>query len=271
MITSASNKQIKRVISLLKKAKARKEEQLFVVEGIRMVSEVPENRLRELYVSESLYHNRMNEKNQELFEKISGIRYEVVEDSVFRHMSDTMTPQGILALVKQSETTFSDILKQAFNKSKNPCFLVLENIQDPGNLGTILRTSEAAGVSGVILSQNTVDIYNPKVIRSTMGTVFRVPFVIVPDLKETILTMKQEKIQVYAAHLKGEHNFYEENYQTPTAFLIGNEGNGLTEETAQLADRYIKIPMEGQVESLNASVAASLFAYEAKRQRDMIR
>lgn len=268
MITSTSNKQIKRVISLQKKAKARKEENIFVVEGIRMVCEVPKERLMELYISESLYLSGMQEKNRELFEKLNGIHCEIVDDSVFRHMSDTMSPQGILALVKQSEYTFEDILKKAFKERSNPCFLVLENIQDPGNLGTILRTSEAAGISGVILSQNTVDIYNPKVIRSTMGTVFRVPYVIVSDLEKAVMDMKDKKIRIYAAHLKGKKNFYEESYIEPTAFLIGNEGNGLTEQIADLADCYIKIPMEGKVESLNASIAASLLVYEAKRQRD---
>ena len=178
-------------------------------------------------------------------------------------MSDTQTPQGVLALVRQFSYGMDELLK-----SDRPAHLmVLENLQDPGNLGTILRAGEGAGVTGVVMDANTADIYNPKVIRSTMGSVLRMPFVYAEDLHETLETLKQKKVRLFAAHLKGKNAYDLEDYTGDTAFLIGNEANGLTDETAAMADTYVRIPMEGRVESLNAAVAASVLMFEAARQR----
>ena len=143
----------------------------------------------------------------------------------------------------------------------------MEDLQDPGNLGTILRAAEGAGVDGVIMTKDTVDILNPKVIRATMGSIYRMPFYQTTDLKDTIYTLKNKGIQVYAAHLEDSVCYDEADYRVGTAFLIGNEGNGLKRETADAATRYIKIPMLGQVESLNAAMATSILMYEAARQR----
>lgn len=145
--------------------------------------------------------------------------------------------------------------------------VVLDNLQDPGNLGTIFRTAEAAGVTGILLSKDCVDVYNPKVIRSTMGAVFRMPFLYVEDLPEKIKELQKEGIKTYAAHLRGENAYDEEDYTTGCAFLIGNEGNGLRDEVADCADCLIRIPMEGEAESLNAAVAAAVLMFEAGRQR----
>ena len=152
-------------------------------------------------------------------------------------------------------------------RDKAPLFLLLENIQDPGNLGTMLRTGEGAGVSGIIMSRDTVDLYNPKVIRSTMGSIYRVPFYYAEDFAAAVHQVQQAGVSVYAAHLRGKNSYACQDYTKGTAFLIGNEGNGLREETAELADCYIRIPMEGKVESLNAAVASSILMYEAHRQR----
>ena len=159
-------------------------------------------------------------------------------------------------------SVFKDLLKK-----KNPMFLVLEDLQDPGNLGTMLRTGEGAGISGVIMNQSTVDLFNPKTIRSTMGSIYRVPFFVTDDLEQTILELKSQGIKVYAAHLKGTLCYDEPDYRGPSAFLIGNEGNGLSDVVADCADTYIKIPMQGQVESLNAAISAALLMYETSRQR----
>ena len=142
----------------------------------------------------------------------------------------------------------------------------MDNLKDPGNLGTIFRTAEAAGVTGIILSSDCVDIYNPKVVRSTMGAVLRMPFLYVEDLPGAIGELKKEGLLVYAAHLAGERA-YDEDYTTGCAFLIGNEGNGLRDEVAACADRRILIPMCGRAESLNAAVAAAVLMFEAGRQR----
>lgn len=176
--------------------------------------------------------------------------------------SDTKTPQGILCVVRRVEKKLGEI-----SGGKNPLLLILDNIQDPGNLGTIIRTAEAAGITGVIMSADCVDIYNPKTIRSTMGSVFRVPFVYVRELAKTIRGLQEEGIFFYAAHLAGSSAYDEVSYRGKSAFLIGNEGNGLREEIAQCADMYIRIPMHGQVESLNAAAASAVLMFEAARQR----
>lgn len=256
MITAMSNGRIKRLVQLNQKAKFRRAEDVFVVEGVKMFLEAPPDKRKEVYVSES-FLNRCS--CREVLEKTG---YEVVADSVFEKVSDTCTPQGILCVVEQFHYNMKELLQK-----ENPLLLVLENIQDPGNLGTMLRTGEGAGIDGVIMSRDTADLYNPKVIRSTMGSIYRMPFLVAEDLSAALRQLKEAGIQTYAAHLKGKQWYTEPDYHGGTAFLIGNEGNGLREETAKLADTYIKIPMEGEVESLNAAVAASILMYEAGRQR----
>ena len=145
--------------------------------------------------------------------------------------------------------------------------MILETLQDPGNLGTIIRASEGAGITGIVMNRETADIYNPKVIRSTMGSVFRVPFFYTDDLEQTVLDLKARGIRVFAAHLAGKNNYEQEDYTGNTAFLIGNEGNGLTEKLSNMADTWVKIPMAGKVESLNAAIAASILMFETARQR----
>ena len=260
MITSTANAKIKRIIQMQKKRKARDEEGLFQVEGIRMFREIPPRDLQEIYVSQSFW-----EKEESLVREMADracIRPELVSDSVFEHLSATRTPQGILCVVEQFRYRLEDLTRR-----ENPHLLILENLQDPGNLGTILRTAEGAGVTGVILSKGSVDLYNPKTIRSTMGSVYRVPALYTEDLGEIAELLRDRGIRTFAAHLRGKHFYDQEDYRGRTAFFIGNEGAGLTEELSSKADTLIRIPMEGKVESLNAGVAASLLAYEAYRQR----
>ncbi|MDO4444735.1 MAG: RNA methyltransferase [Bacillota bacterium] len=257
MITSASNAQVKKIILLNKKSRERKKEGVFLVEGLKMFGETPRDRLVKTYVSESFL---LEDGHKSL---LSGISYEVVKDSVFEQMSDTLTPQGILAVVRQQEYT----LEKLAALRKNPLFLLLEDLQDPGNVGTIFRTAEGAGVTGILMTKKCVDIYHPKTIRSTMGSIYRMPFVCVEDGQEVMDWFEEQGICSFAAHLQGE-NFYDgEDYTGGTAFLIGNEGNGLSEALSKRASKWIRIPMEGQLESLNAGVAAAILMYEASRQR----
>lgn len=223
-----------------------------------MVSELPKERTEKLYVSESFLKNPENRK---FLDEYPG--YETVTDSVFAAMSDTQTPQGVLALIRQYEYGIDDILK-----ADTPAHLmILENLQDPGNLGTILRAGEGAGITGLIMSRDTVDIYNPKVIRSTMGSVFRVPFLYTDDLPAAVKELQSRGIRLFAAHLGGKNNYDQEDYTGDIGFLIGNEGNGLTDELSEMADTWVKIPMAGQVESLNAAIAAAILMFETARQR----
>lgn len=264
MITSTSSSQVKHVISLLSKAKERKKNNEYVVEGIRMVSEVPADLLVKIYMSER-FQNNNSEYVKELVKKqgISDDSIEIVADNVFDRMSQTQTPQGIMAVVRMKDNSLSDML------SGNPLLILVENLQDPGNLGTIIRMGEGAGVTGVIMSHNTVDIYNPKTIRSTMGSIFRVPFIYVQDFGDAVSECQKSGVKVYAAHLDGKNTYLGEDYSTPTAFLIGNEGNGLTDDITKQADTLIRIPMEGEVESLNAAIACTILTYEAVRQRNV--
>ena len=264
-ISSPANEKIKLVSQLQSKASARRKQKMFVVEGIRMYEEIPASELVATYVSEKYYDEtiKAGKLSKEAKANLSIRDYYIVADSVFKNMSDTVTPQGILAIVKQKEYSLEDII----NNGKDKVFIVLESIQDPGNLGTIVRTAEGAGVAGIIMNKETVDIYNSKVIRSTMGSVYRVPFMVTENLSETIDELKKNKVTVFAAHLKGDEYYAQNLYEGSVAFLIGNEGNGLSDEIAKKADKYVKIPMDGMVESLNASVAAAVLMYEAKRQK----
>ncbi len=261
MITSTSNTRIRQLMQWNQKAKARREDKVFIVEGTKMFLEAPQSWIREVYLAESFY-----EKMPEAAAgKLDRCSYEVVKDSIFQKISDTQTPQGILSVLKQPEYVLSDL--GLMRQSGHPLVIVIENIQDPGNLGTIIRTAEAAGATGVVMSPDTVDVYNPKTIRATMGSIYRVPFLYVDSLSDAIRHLKRNSIQIYAAHLKGDRSYHELNFTKGTAFLIGNEGNGLKEETAALANSYVKIPMEGRVESLNAAIASAVLMYEAHRQR----
>ena len=256
-IESQKSGQVRRVAALQKKSRLRREEGCFVVEGIKMVLEAPAERRETVYASDYFLRQGGEEQLGRL-----GIPYTEVSDQAFRAMTDTMTPQGILAVVRALSWNESDLYKK-----ENALLLILENLQDPGNLGTIIRAGEGAGVTGVIMSRDTVDIYNPKVIRSTMGSIYRVPFVTAEDLAEVPARCRRHGIRSFAAHLQGTADYDEKDYQQGCAFLIGHEAAGLSRTLAEAADELVKIPMKGAVESLNAAVAASVFMYEAARQR----
>ncbi len=267
MIKSTGNQRVKELVQLQKKSRARSREGVFIAEGIRMVRETPAERLAELYLSESFYKKYGDSVWQDILgdkdtEALPSKRVEILSDTVFSYVSDTKTPQGILAVVRQMEYSEEEI-----TGGRCPHLLVLDNLQDPGNLGTIFRTAEAAGVTGILMSRGCADVYNPKTIRSTMGALYRMPFVYTEDLPAAVASLKQKGIRTYAAHLEGKHTYDREDYCQGTAFLIGNEGNGLSEEVAAQADIRIRIPMEGQSESLNAAVAAAILMFEANRQR----
>lgn len=256
MINSSDNKQVKNVVILNNSAKARKKQNAFIVEGIRMFTEVETARLIAVFVSESFFKEKANAG------LLEQTKYEVVEDKVFHKMSDTQHPQGILAIVEKREY----FMKDMFQMGKKGCFLFLEGVQDPGNLGTMIRTGEGAGIRGVIMSKDTVDVFNPKTIRSTMGSIYRVPYLVVEDFLGCIQEFQHNGGHVYATHLSGQYEYQDLDYPGMTGILVGNEGKGLTKEAVEQADELVRIPMEGQVESLNASIAAALFMYEVKRK-----
>lgn len=287
MITSSSNSRIKNIIRLQKSSKARKEQGVFVLEGIKMFAEAAEcSRVREVYVSESfmaLYGELLKKGKEAVSPKenslqagilawmkrsgddwLSAYNIEMVGDEVFQRLSDTVSPQGILAVVDMPERTFAETGN----------ILVLDGVQDPGNLGTILRTAEAADIAGVILSKDSADVFNPKVIRATMGGIFRVPFRVAEDIAAEVAGLKKtadaggELYTVYGAALgEGCVEYTEPDYTKPSVVVIGNEAKGISVPVMNILDKRVQIPMSGNVESLNAAVAASVLMFEMARQR----
>ncbi len=255
VITSSKNPQLKNISQLLKQKKDRDEQKRFVIEGFRIVKDAciyaPEL-IRTVYVSEDFDMAQLPclPKNTDT---------EVVKTTVFEGISGTVSTQGILAVVEQPEYTLEEIL-EAGNGEKAK-YLILEDIQDPGNLGTMIRTAEAAGITAVIMSKGTADIFNPKVTRATMGSCFRVPFIYAEDFDGVLKSVKSRGVTVYGAYLRGGQNFRDTVFADRCAIMIGNEGNGLTDEAVALADKRVFIPMEGKIESLNAAVAAAILMY----------
>ena len=251
-ITSFSNRMIREVRELMQKPRARQKAGLFVSEGERLCREIPKDLVERVFLSDS-YRGSLpagfRPKDHTLIR---------VPDELMAHISDTKHSQGILVLVRMLPER---VLSGDF-------FLLLESLQDPGNLGTIFRLAEAAGVNGIYMSSDCTDIYSPKLVRSTMGSLYRLPFRIVPDLKETIAELKKKGVRCFAAHLLGEKAHYDCDFRPPTAFLIGNEGRGLSPELSEAADIRLRIPMKGGVESLNAAAAAAILSYETLRQRE---
>ena len=294
MISSTGNGKIRELVRIKKSPRERSERGVFLVEGIKMFREIPPDLCQEVYVSESFLQT---EEGAAALSRLPETEAVPVSDSVFQHLSDTQSPQGVLAVVRQMQYEQKDLMASNVSRTKTPpvnasetkmppvnasetktppdcdperktpLIVVLESLQDPGNLGTIIRTAEAAGASGILLGKGCADIYNPKVTRSTMGSIFRVPFVYADDLQGAVINLKECGIRILAAHLEGSVGLYEESLEGPTAILIGNESRGLSDETAALADRAVRIPMSGSVESLNAAVAAAVCMFEAKRQR----
>ena len=251
-------RELREISEWQKKPALRRRDGIFVVEGIRMCQEIPDDRLERTVMTGSFFR-----AHPDLAERLRAkAPLILVEEAEFLRISDTRTPQGILAVVRMQPVTEDELFQDP-----RGVYLFLERIQDPGNLGTMLRTAETARAAGMLMSPDCCDMYNPKTVRSTMGSIFRVPFAVSEDLRKAASKLKNMGGKVYAAHLKGAVDYTASDYTSLCAFLIGNEAEGLTEELASVSDQRIRIPMGGQVESLNASLAAAVLLYEADRQR----
>ena len=264
MIESTQNKHIKRLIGLQKNKKNRNKEKVFIVEAIKLVEEVPEDwEIDSIFVAASFKQENPSFLNQiALHRNLSENEVIEVSDKIFNAVSDTMTPQGILAICKQKVFSLEETLSV-----QNGFFIILEDVQDPGNLGTIIRTGDALGANGIFLTKGTVDLYNPKVIRSTMGSIFHLPILTDLDINVLLEELKKKHIFILSAHLKGEKYPYQCDLRKNIALLIGNEANGIKDSTAKQTDILVKIPMLGKAESLNAAMAAGILMYEVVRQR----
>lgn len=247
MITSKSNELIKHIKSLHQK-KYREEYGEYFVEGIKLVKEAIDEHKTVIKII------ICREFLKEHFED-EGYDVEYVDEKVFSYISDTQTPQGILAIIK------IDNHQQELGNT----IFALDNIQDPGNLGTIIRTLDCAGINTLLLSEGTVDLYNPKVIRSTMGAIYRVNVLENLDLKIKLEELKKQGYKVVITSLDAKISHYDLDFNEKYVVVIGNEAKGVSKEIQDMADIKVIIPMLGRTESLNASVAASIIAYEKVR------
>lgn len=265
MITSSSNTIIKEIKSLHRK-KDRWAKNSFFVEGVRGVEDCIKSGIRVEYL---VYSDMLLSTNggQQLLEEISYKDYKIyyISDKLFKEVSDTEKPQGILAVVKLHLKNIKEALLE-----KNNFLVLLDRIQDPGNLGTIIRTADAFGANGVIVTEGCVDVFNPKTIRSTMGSIFHVPIIYYGCIKEAIRDLKAYNIKIITTSLAAKKYSYEIDFNTSFSLVIGNEASGVSEEVIEASDSLIKIPMTGQAESLNAAIASSVIMYEALRQKAYI-
>lgn len=259
MITSGSNAQIKRIRKLKKNARYRRQEGCFLAEGFKMTEEALQyGEVQCIYVSE----NAEDEYEERLSHKIGERQTERVSASVFHEITDTETPQGVLSVVRMPEYD-----KKALVEDSDVSLVFLEDIQNPGNLGTIFRTAEGAGMTAIVLSGGCVDVFNPKVVRATMGAIYRMPFYVASELPEEISRLREKGVTIYAASLDASREYTSCSYDGSVGIVIGNEANGIRKDTQELVDERILIPMDGAVESLNAAVSAALLMYEIRRHR----
>ncbi len=249
--------QLLKITASLKQKKARDNTGLFIIEGDRFIDEIPAEVERVAYISSESYA-----KNNPESRYTADSKCYIIPDQKYKKITDTVTPCGLLAVCRQKNYDFESGIA-----SENAFILICECIQDPGNMGTIIRTAHACGCDCVILSEGCVDLYNPKVLRSSAGSAFRIPVVENVDLLQLFPQLKAKNIKVVASHLNTDNSPYEIDFAQSTALIVGNEGNGISEEIANAADILIKIPMPGEAESLNASVATGVLLYEVVRQR----
>lgn len=248
IITSKDNEIIKNIKKLHDK-KYRIDS--YIVEGIKMVKEaISENQLIELIAIREDFKINFDAKN---------IKIITVSSKVFNDISDVKTPQGILAVIKKKPN------KQI--ETNTDYILALDSLQDPGNMGTIIRTADSANINQIIINKTTVDPYSPKVIRSTMGAIYRMNIIEVENLESTLKELQSKSFfKVITTDLKAEKSIYDINYNR-TIVVIGNEANGVSQGVLEIADERVIIPMLGKTESLNASIAASIMIYEHVRQK----
>lgn len=258
VITSKDNEIIKN-IKKLKEKKYRDQENKFLVEGIKMVQEaIAENaKISKIVICEDCIND--GTLKQDLLYEIAKKDCIYVSEKVFQTITDVETPQGILAVIERENS------EDGISYDED-VIVVLDGIQDPGNLGTILRTLDSVNLKQIILSEKTVDAYSPKVVRSTMGAIYRVNIIKSKNIVETLKKIKKHKYELIATSLQTQESIYDLEYKNK-AIIIGNEANGVSQEVLDITNRKVKIPMLGKTESLNAAVATGVILYEYVRRK----
>lgn len=253
MITSSQNSKIKLVRALLGRAKERREANAFVVEGVRLVEEAESRDWRFRF---ALFDNSLNERGKSIVERLvsRGTEVEEVSENLMKSLSDTETPQGILAVLEFASLPISNLLNFV---------LIPDQIRDPGNLGTLLRSAAATGVQAVLVPPETTDAFAPKVVRSGMGAHFRLP---IQSMSWDEIEKQTKGLHICLADMDGQ-SCWETDLRQPLALIVGGEAEGASEQARKLITQKMSIPMAGNVESLNAGVAGSVLMFEVVRQR----
>ena len=257
-ITSKENKIIKHIIKL-KEKKYRKEYNEYIIEGAKIVQEAIQEKakIKQIIISENAINTDLIQNH--LKEELQKIDYIQVPSKIFKLISEVEKPQGILAIIEKE--------KQEENIDVNQdIILALDDLQDPGNLGTIIRTADSVGLKQILISKGTTEAYNPKVIRSTMGAIFRVQIIECENLKETLKRLQKNNFKIMVTDLNTDKSIYDIKLQKKV-IIIGNEANGVSEEIKNIADTRAIIPMFGKTKSLNASIATGVILYEYVRQK----
>lgn len=256
MITSPQNERIKHLVQLQQKSSLRRQEGLFVVEGRRELFHC----INADYEVKTIFVD--NQKDDALLD-IDSKNAEIIEVSpkVYEKIAYRESTEGVVAIVKARKNTLQD-----FAQKENPLYVVIEAVEKPGNLGAILRSADAAGVDGVIVCDPLTDLYNPNLIRASIGAIFTVPTVVCTS-EECIAWLKENKIQILTAQLQDSNLYYDIDMKKATAIVMGTEATGLTQQWRKAADKHIRIPMCGKLDSLNVSVSSAILMFEAIRQR----
>ena len=257
-ISSKDNEIIKH-IRKLKDKKYRDESNEFVIEGVKLVAEAIQENSKIKYIVLCDDCERSDFISKELMYEIAKYECIYVTEKLFKYLSQVQTPQGVLAIIEKNNIDIEIDYKQDI-------IVALDDIQDPGNLGTILRTVDSIGLTQILVSKGTADCYNPKVVRSTMGAIFRIKIIECEDLTKTLKEIRKHKFKLVVTSLQTDESLYDINFDKKV-IVIGNEANGVSKDIQDLSDEKIKIPMIGKTESLNASVATGVVLYEYVRQK----
>ena len=252
MLESKNNNLFKE-IKKLKEKKHRIKSNKYLIEGLRFVEEAIKSKVS---IDSIIFTESFKEKNPDLFLKINeNIKLIQMNETLLKQLCSTENPQGIVGVINMQNKELKS----------GELVVLVDKVQDPGNMGTIIRTAHAAGAAGIVMTKGTVDIYNDKTLRSTMGSIFYIPIVEDNSL-DFVKSLKKEGYKLVVSSLQGKNNFFEENLQGKVMIAVGNEGNGVSDEVYDIADIKVKIPMPGEAESLNVAVATSIMIYEKIRQ-----
>ncbi len=257
-ITSIQNPFIKSLVLLQEKSKARKQTGTFLIEGLREISLAIKGGYEietVLFLPELVSESEINKLIKNPFQIIE------INKEVYQKLAYRDTTEGILAVAKSKSSKLSDL-----KLSDNPLILVVESLEKPGNIGAVLRTADAANLDAVLIANPKSDLYNPNIVRSSVGCLFTNQ-IATGTTTEIISFLKEKKINFYSATLQNSTSYHTQNFTTPTALVVGTEATGLTQEWRDNATQNIIIPMQGEIDSMNVSVAAAILIFEAKRQR----